>query len=416
MIFGAFERMVALRYLRARRKEGFVSVIVGFSFVGIVLGVATLIIVMAVMNGFRADMFDRILGFDGHMKVYGVTEMGIADFDAKAAKVRAVPGVVDVIPIVEGQVLATSSAATSGAIVRGMRWQDLEKKSRVSDHIVGGSLAPFNGGEGLLIGARMSNRFNVPAGEELTLISPKGNVTAFGSVPRSVAFPVGGVFTADENDFDSSFIFMPLELAQTYFKLPDAVTYLEVRVDNPDHASAIAGQVRAALGNSVQVFSWEQTNGAFFTALQVERNVMFLILTLIILVAVLNIISGLTMLVKDKGSDIAILRTMGASKGMVMRVFFMTGATVGLLGTLGGFVLGALFCANIEHIHEFIRTVTGKEVFNPEIYYLTQIPAKMEWSETGAVVIMALVLSFAGTLYPSWKASKVDPVEALRYE
>ncbi len=416
MIFGAFERMVALRYLRARRKEGFVSVIVGFSFVGIVLGVATLIIVMAVMNGFRADMFERILGFDGHMKVYGLTESGLSDFDARAAKIRAIPGVVDVIPIVEGQVLATSNAAASGALVRGMRPQDMEKKGRVSDHIVDGSLSTFNGGEGILIGKRMASRFGVRSEAELTLISPKGNVTAFGSMPRSVAFPVAGVFSADENEFDSSFVFMPFELAQTYFKSPDAVTYLEVSVDNPDHAQIIADQVRAALGQGVQVFSWEQTNGAFFTALQVERNVMFLILTLIILVAVLNIISGLIMLVKDKGADIAILRTMGASKGMVMRIFFITGATVGTIGTLGGFLLGALFCDNIEHVHQFIRAVTGKEVFNPEIYYLTQIPAKMDWSETGSIVLMALVLSYAGTLYPSWRASKTDPVEALRYE
>jgi lipoprotein-releasing system permease protein len=417
MIFGAFERMVAARYLRARRREGFVSVIAGFSLVGIALGVATLIIVMAVMNGFRADILDRILGVNGHINIYpAARESMITDYDAKAKQVAGIAGVTNVTPIIEGQVLATSPSNSAGSLVRGMRWEDMDKLSRVSDHIVDGSLSEFNGGEGILIGVRMAERYGVRAGDELTLISPNGNVTAFGTAPRSSTFVVSGVFSTDMSEYDSSIIFMPLALAQTYFKVPHGVTSFEVRVNDPDTARAISGQIETVLGPKVRVLSWEQTNAAYFNALAVERNVMFLILTMIILVAVLNVISGLIMLVKDKGSDIAILRTMGASRGMIMRVFFIAGASVGVIGTLTGFGLGVLFCDNIESVHKMLRFITGTEVFSPEVYFLSQIPAKLEWRETALIVLMALALSFGATLYPSWRAAKTDPVEALRYE
>jgi lipoprotein-releasing system permease protein len=417
MIFSSFERLVALRYLRARRKEGFVSVIAGFSLVGIALGVATLIIVMAVMNGYRHDILDRILGLGGHINIYpGGRESMITDYEKLAGTIKGVPGVVSVIPTIEGQVLAVSNSNSAGALVRAMTYQDLDKIGRISDHIVDGSLSPFIEGDGILIGIRMSERYNVKAGDELTLISPKGNVTAFGTAPRSASFTIAGVFNADMSDFDSSVVVMPLALAQTYFKLPDGVTGLQIRVDDPDRAHEIADQIQGKVDPQLRVFSWEQTNDAFFNALAVERNVMFMILTLIILVAVLNIISGLIMLVKDKGADIAILRTMGATRGMVMRIFFLAGASVGVLGTILGFVLGLVFCDNIESVHKFLRFVTGDEVFSPSVYYLSTIPAKLDWSETGSVVLMALVLSFLATLYPSWRAAKTDPVEALRYE
>jgi lipoprotein-releasing system permease protein len=417
MIFGAFERMVALRYLRARRKEGFVSVIAGFSLVGIALGVATLIIVMAVMNGFRADILDRILGVNGHINIYpGVRESMITDYDAKAKQIAGIPGVTSVTPIIEGQVLATGPRNSAGALVRGIRWEDMDKLSRVSDHIVDGSLSEFNGGEGVLIGVRMAERYGVRGGDEITLISPNGNVTAFGTAPRSSTFPISGVFSTDMSEYDSSIVFMPLPLAQTFFKIPQGVTSFEVRVSDPDTAHAIAQQIEGVLGPKVRVLSWEQTNAAYFNALAVERNVMFLILTMIILVAVLNVISGLIMLVKDKGSDIAILRTMGASRGMIMRVFFLAGASVGVIGTMLGFGLGLVFCDNIESVHKMLRFITGTEVFSPEVYFLSQIPAKMEWQETSLIVLMALALSFGATLYPSWRAARTDPVEALRYE
>ena len=415
MMFGPFERMVAVRYLRARRKEGFVSVIAGFSLVGIALGVATLIIVMAVMNGFRSDIMDRILGVNGHINAYAVTQ-SIVDYDAIGKKLLTVPGVLSVTPTVEGQVLVTSNTTSAGAAVRGLKHEDVQKMPWLAGKIIDGSLDLYEKGEGILIGARMAERFGVRAGQELMLISPKGNVTAFGSAPRAHAFVVSGMFNMGMTDYDGGIIFMPLPLAQTYFKFPGSVTNMEIRVDNPENARPIALQVQGVLGPSVRVLSWEETNGPFVNMLQVERNVMFLILSLIILVAAMNIISGMIMLVKDKSRDIAILRTMGATPGMVMRIFFLAGASVGVFGTAVGFGIGVVFCDNIENIRRFIERLLGTELFSAEIYYLTQMPAKMEWQETLSVVVMALVLSLAATLYPSWRAARTDPVEALRYE
>ncbi len=415
MIFGAFERMVAARYLRARRKEGFVSVIAGFSLVGIALGVATLIIVMAVMNGFRADIMDRILGVNGHINIYGVNE-SITDYDARIAQLKTIPGIVSAIPSVEGQVLVSSDANTAGALVRGLKSEDIKQMAWISGHIVDGSMEQYDAGEGILIGARMAERFRVRAGQEITLISPKGNVTAFGSAPRSHSFLIAGVFNMGMSEYDSGMVFMPLSLAQTYFKYPDGVSNLEIRIDDPDKAQIVVKRIASSFPPGFRIFSWQETNGPFFNALQVERNVMFLILTLIILVAALNVISGLIMLVKDKGRDIAVLRTMGATRGMIMRIFFIAGASVGVIGTLVGFGLGLAFCDNIEAIRQGLQHLTGTELFSAEIYYLTQIPAKMEWHETLSIVAMALFLSFGATLYPSWRAARTDPVEALRYE
>lgn len=414
-MFGPFERMIAGRYLRARRKEGFVSVIAGFSLLGIGLGVATLIIVMAVMNGYREDIMDRILGVNGHIDIRGV-EYSIADYDDRVDAIKGVPGVQSVMPQITGQVMATTSGVSSGAVVRGVRGEDLAARTVVSENIVQGSLPAFARGEGIMIGVRMAERFRVNIGDTLTLISPKGNVTAFGTAPRLKGYPIVGLFDVGMSDFDSNIIFMPLELAQTYFKYPGSVTGIEIQVDDPDQARFIAREIMDISGPGVRVLSWEQTNSTFFNALQVERNVMFLILTLIIIVAAFNIISGMIMLVKDKGRDIAILRTMGATRGMVMRVFFLAGASVGVTGTILGLILGVLFCENIESIRQVLEKMTGTELFSAEIYFLSQIPAVMDWSEVLSVVLMALGLSFAATIYPSWRAAKTDPVEALRYE
>lgn len=413
MAFGPFERMVALRYLRARRKEGFVSVIVGFSFLGIALGVATLIIVMAVMNGFRADIMSRILGVNGHIDVSAQT--AIVQYDDLAARIRQIPGVIEVVPLIEGPVMASSERFAGGALVRGMKVEDIKARPWIADHIVEGSLDAYGREEGILVGARLAERYNAGTGKDLNLISPRGNVTAFGTVPRMKSYPVAGVFNMGMSDYDANIIFMPLGLAQTYFKYPDSVTNLEVKVADPEQARFIATQI-ATLQPGLKVLSWEQLNGPFFNALQVERNVMFLILTLIIIVAAFNIISGLIMLVKDKGRDIAILRTMGATRGMIMRIFLLAGTSVGTIGTLLGFGLGVLFCDNIESIRRFIERLTGTELFSAEIYFLTQIPAKMDWHETLLVAGMSFVLSLAATIYPSWRAAKTDPVEALRYE
>lgn len=415
MIFGAFERMIALRYLRSRRREGFVSVIAGFSFLGIALGVATLIIVMAVMNGFRQDIMSRILGVNGHIDVVGII-YAIGDYDEKVDRLKEIPGVASASPLITGQVMVTANGATGGALVRGLPGIDLFEKDWISDHIVGGSLSPIIDNKEIAIGAGMARRFNVSAGDQMTLISPNGNVTAFGTVPRMRAFTVGAVFDVGMSDIDNSVVFMPLPMAQVYFKYPESVTNIELHLENPDEARDVANLVRGELGQGHRVLSWEETNATFFNALQVERNVMFLILTIIIIVAVFNIISGLIMLVKDKGRDIAILRTMGATRGMIMRVFLIAGASVGVIGTLMGFGLGLLVCDNIESIRQGLMRLTGTELFSPEIYYLTQIPAQMDWNETIAVLLMSLFLSLAATLYPSWRAARTDPVEALRYE
>jgi len=412
MIFGPFERMVAARYLRSRRKEGFVSVIVGFSFLGIALGVATLIIVMAVMNGFREDMTSRILGVNGHIDVY--SSQPISRFDDLDAEISKIPGVVRVTPMIEGQVMVSSDLYSSGALVRGVRGEDLAARPLIAERIERGSIDAFTQGQGILIGARMAERFGVNVGDEITLISPKGNVTAFGMVPRLRAFPIAGIFNVGISDIDSSIIFMPLEEAQVYFKYPETVSNIEIHLDDPNKARAVAVDIAVA-NPSLRVLSWEQTN-PLFTALQVERNVMFIILTLIIIVAAFNIISGLIMLVKDKSRDIAILRTMGATGGTIMRIFLLTGTTVGTIGTVLGFVIGLVFCDNIESIRQFLQKIMGVDLFSPEIYYLTQIPAKIDWSETISIVLLSLALSFAATRYPSWRAARTDPVEALRDE
>jgi lipoprotein-releasing system permease protein len=415
MVFGPFERMVAARYLRSRRQEGFVSVIAGFSVVGIALGVATLIIVMAVMNGFREDIFSRILGVNGHIEVTSLSR-SITDYEAKVAAIKKIPGVTSVSPVVIGQVMATANGYHSGALVRGVPGLDLFNTPWISDHIVEGSLSPVIDNKAIAIGYRMSSHFGLEAEKDLTLISPNGNVTAFGSVPRTATFTVGAIFNLGMSEFDGSVIFMPLPMAQLYFKYPDAVTNIEIKVDNPDNARLIAEQVKDTLGQGYRVLSWEQTNEVFFNVLQVERNVMFMILSIIILVAAFNIISGLIMLVKDKSGDIAILRTMGATSGMILRIFFMTGASVGATGTLLGFGLGLLVTENIETIRRGVERLLGTELFNAELYYLTQMPASMQWSETLSVLFMSIGLSFLATLYPAWRAAKTDPVEALRYE
>ncbi len=416
MIFSAFERMVAFRYLRARRKEGFVSVIAAFSFLGIVLGVATLIIVMAVMNGFRQELLSRVLGLNGHLGVYAVHGTVLNDYETLAGQAAAVKGVNMVMPLIEGQVMVSSVRSAQGAIVRGVRPQDFAKRPVLADSIVGGTATAFSEPGTVVIGDRLAQKLGVYVGEEITLISPKGTVTAFGSVPRMRSYTVGGTFSVGMYEYDSAFIFMPIEEAQKFFNMDDTVTNLEVFLDGHDLVSSVQPQMAARLGPGVRIYDWQRSNAAFFNAIQVERNVMFLILTLIILVASFNMISGLIMLVKDKGRDIAVLRTMGATRGMVMRIFFMSGASIGFFGTLFGVLFGLLFCDNIESIRRFLERLAGTDLFAAEIYFLTQLPAEVDPVEVAAVVVMALFLSFAATLYPSWRAARLDPVEALRYE
>jgi lipoprotein-releasing system permease protein len=414
MIFSGFERMVAFRYLRARRQEGFVSVIAIFSLLGIALGVATLIIVMSVMNGFRADLLARILGLNGDLGVYAASG-GLADFDAAAEKIREVPGVLRVTPLVEGQVMATSEGGASGALIRGIRQEDLRSLPLLADHIIQGSLADFSG-DGVAVGDRLARRLGVTVGSPITVISPQGTATAFGTMPRIKTYEVVALFNVGMYEYDNSFIYAPLAAAQLFFRLPDQVSSLEVFVADPDRVREEGRQIAAALGGHARIVSWQQANSSLFNAVEIERNVMFLILTLIILVAAFNIISSMIMMVKDKGRDIAILRTMGASRAMILRIFMLSGASIGVVGTLAGFVLGVVFTNNIEAIRQFIQKIIGTDLFAAEIYFFTRIPARIDSSEVAAVVIMALMLSFLATLYPSWRAARLDPVEALRYE
>lgn len=414
-MFGAFERLVALRFLRARRQEGFISVIAIFSLAGITLGVATLIIVMAVMNGFRHELLNRILGVNGHVNVLTSTR-NLEDYEAITARIRELPGVVTAAPIVEGQVMATAKGVANGALVRGLREEDFRRRPLLIDNIVSGGLDGFEDGKGIVIGSRMAQAMRLRPGDKLTLVSPNGNPSAFGTVPRMKAYRVSAVFEVGMSEYDSSFIYMPFKQAQIFFRKKGEATSIEVITDNPDRAYEIGFDIRGAIGAGFRVIDWQRVNSSFFTALQVERVVMFMILTLIIIVAVFNVVSSQIMLVNDKGKGIAILRTMGATQGMILRIFFMTGASVGIVGTIVGSVLGIAFAQNIEAIRQMLQGATGTDLFDSTVYYLSRLPAEIDPVEASAVVIMALTLSFLASILPARRAARLDPVEVLRYE
>ena len=413
--FSPFEWMLSLRYLRARRKEGFISVIAGFSFLGIMLGVATLIIVMAVMNGFRKELLDKILGLNGHLLIQPL-EKPLSDWDEVSARISKVPGIRLASPIVEGQALASSPFNAGGVLVRGIRLMDLQKLPSIAKNIKQGTLQGFDDGQGVAIGRRLADQLSLRSGDNITLVAPRGAVTPMGTTPRIKIYKVAAVFEIGMSEYDGAIVFMPLKEAQAYFNRAGDVTAIEVYTDKPDQIDRYRKLVTEAAQRPIFMIDWRQRNATFFNALQVERNVMFLILTLIVLVAALNIVSGLIMLVKDKGQDIAILRTMGASQGSIMRVFLITGASIGVVGTIVGLLLGVVVCLNIESIRQFMSWLTNTELFSPELYFLSKLPADMDTGETTAVVVMALTLSLLATLYPSYRAARLDPVEALRYE
>jgi lipoprotein-releasing system permease protein len=421
--FAPFEWLLSGRYLRARRKEGFISVIAGFSFLGIMLGVATLIVVMAVMNGFRKELLDKILGLNGHLLVQPL-ESPLTDWKDVADRISQVQGIRLAAPVVDGQGLASSPFNATGVFIRGIRADDLNNLTSIAKNIKQGTLEGFDEGKGVIIGRRLADTLSLHAGDSVTLVSPKGAVTPMGTTPRIKPYKITAVFEIGMSEYDSTFVFMPLTEAQAYFNRVKGeganetadVSAIEVFTTNPDKIDTFRKTVTEAAGRPVFLVDWRQRNSTFFNALQVERNVMFLILTMIVLVAALNIVSGLIMLVKDKGQDIAILRTMGASQGSIMRIFLITGASIGVVGTLTGFFVGMLICLNIESIRQFLSWLTNTELFSPELYFLSKLPAEIDFSETTAVVIMALTLSFLATLYPSWRAARLDPVDALRYE
>jgi lipoprotein-releasing system permease protein len=379
------------------------------------LGVATLIIVMAVMNGFRHDLFAKIMGLNGHVIVQKISDP-FDDYAAMASRISKVPGVETAMPVIEGQVMVSSSTQALGGLVRGVREGDLKSLKLVSGNVRAGTLDGFDKQTGVAMGVGLANSLHVGLGDTVTLITPRGAPTPFGTAPRSKAYQITSIFELGMSEYDRMMIFMPLTEAQKYFAKNNEVDVIEVVVQQPENVGQYRDAIMRAGGPTISVADWRQRNETFFNVLSVERNVMFIILSLIVLVAALNIISGLMMLVKDKGRDIAILRTMGATKGAVMRIFLITGASIGVVGTLAGLVIGVVFCWNIEAIKNAVSWLSGTTVFDPSVYYLTRLPAEINPHETGGIVAMALVLSVIATLYPSWKASRLDPVEALRYE
>ena len=412
-MFSKTERLLAFRYLRSRKRTGFVSVIAGFSFLGILLGVATLIIVMSVMNGFRAEFMNRILGLNGPLGIYpawGDQLRVSSDWEGLLKGMN-----LNAVPVLDGQVMASAGDRSSGILVRGMRAEDFQNRPILWDGYSGEDLSEFSE-NAVIVGNRLALRLGVMTGDTMTLISPKGNITAFGTIPKMKSYRVIGTFDTSMFQYDDNYVFMPLAEAQTFFKMGDAVSHLELFAPEGANWDTIRTRVQAFLPKTARVYDWRHSNQAFFDALEVERNVMFLILTLIIVVAAFNMISGLIMLVRDKSKDIAILRTMGLSRGGVQRVFLMAGTLVGAVGTLAGVGLGLAFSYHIDAIKNWLEGLSGRNLFSAEIYFLSHLPARVDLTEVAVVTVLSLTLSVLATLYPSWKAGRTDPVEALRYE
>jgi lipoprotein-releasing system permease protein len=416
--FGLFERMLAGRYLRAKRQHGGVALISIISVLAILLAVFVLIVTMSVMNGFRETLLSRILGVNGHVFV-DVRNLPRPEIDRLAQLVRETPDVLHVTPIINAQALATADGVAAGVVVRGIPRADLQALSIVSRSIrPGGNLAGFEGVESpsILIGDRLAAQLGVQQGMAISLLSPQGAQTPFGLTPRRKSFLVGGIFSVGMAEFDSGLIYMPLEQAQIMFSRGEGADELEIRIRNPDRTVPVMMDLRSRLGPNVTIYDWRTNSQGLADALVVERNVMRLILMFVVALAALNIVTGLIMLVKNKSRDIAILRTMGATKGAIMRIFFLASASLGVLGLSLGLVLGVSFCIFIEPIQNFLSTVVGFDIFPGTVYSLETLPARVEPTEVILVAFFTIAVNFTSTLVTAWWASRFDPVEALRYE
>ena len=441
--FSRFEFMVAWRYLRARRKDRFVSVIAALTLSGIALGVATLIVVTSVMNGFNAEIVSKLLGLNGHFAAYPI-EARFTDYEDAVKDLERVSGVVAAIPYVEGQALASGPRSDStGVIVRGSTLQSIEKLTLLHDGAVLGQWDGWDTGNGVAIGKRLAEKLGVNIGDPVTLVTPDGPQTTNGRTPQIRSYPVRIIFDLGMTEFDSFYLYLPLQPAQDYFNMFDRVlkpgvapppseatdeakeaaydrtyrvTAIELFIDDPSAITPMRLKIGQEIERPLVLSDWQQQHQNFFDALQTQGTVMFVILSMIIVVAAFNIISSLIMLVKDKGTDIAVLRTMGATRGAIMRIFGIAGVAIGVAGTGIGVVLGLLIAANAEPIRAFISGLLGVTIFPPEVFFLSSLPSRTNPSEVITIVAVALGLSFLATLYPAWRAAQYDPVEALRYE
>ena len=414
---GKLEWWIALRYLRARRREGFISIVAWFSLLGILLGVATLIVVLSVMNGFRAELLARVIGINGHVVVSSAFAPRINEPDILLDTLQSRPDIVSAATLIQGQALASSALAASGALVRGMRAEDLKNRPLLLDSLRAGdqALTKFAQDKGIILGERLARRLGLFAGDRLKLIAPTADATVFGSLPRARTFLVIDTLELGMYEYDNSLVLMPMAAAQEFFGAGDSVDVIEVIGKDPEEANRLALMLNRQLSGRANAVSWQQVNASFFTALQVERNVMFLILTLIILVAAFNIVSSQIMLVKEKASGVAILRSMGASQGLILRIFMVTGSAVGVIGAMLGLAVGLLLANNLELVRKLVESLANVDVFSPEIYFLSKLPSRIDSGEVLSVVAMAIGLSLLAAIYPAWRAARLDPVEILRY-
>ncbi len=415
-IFNETERTIAIRYIKSRRVEGFISVSAWFSLVGIVLGVATLIVVMSVMNGFRTELVNRILGINGHLIVYKKNGLSIENYHKIVNQISDTQNVIAVTPYLEGQALVKTKNSVSGIIIRGTKWSDLPAKKLLWKSLDNNTIENFKIKQNIILGYRLAQRLNLRVGDYISLISPNVMETAIGVLPIKQNFMVGGFFDIGMYEYDNNFIFIPWQKAEKFLSTKQIAHGIEIFLNNPNITQNVYDDLSSKLDENLTIIDWKKRNSSFMNALDVEKNVMFVILTLIILVATFNIISSMIMLVQTKKSDIALMRTMGASKYLIIRIFMLTGSIIGILGTIIGAILGIIVSINIETIRNFISTLFGQELFSPQIYFLSTLPSNINFHEVLVVMGLSLSLTLLASIFPAWKAAKISPAEALRYE